>query len=167
MKRNLLKTTLFGSLFMLGLVFISVSCEKTPKEKKETPEATNEVLVYQEKFNELMKETVAVHDEVMPKMSSLLGLIVTVEASDTMDKELQNELLEKLKDAHSHMMSWMKGLSGDFSREEVNGKIATQDLEELKIKLEKLENSYLDAQNMSKKMNSSIENAEAAVAELK
>lgn len=167
MKRSFLKNAFIASFLMLNTALIGISCENAPKEKKENSEVSDETLAYQEKFNNLMKENVAIHDEVMPKMTKLLGLIVTVEASDTMDKELQNDLLEKLKDAHSHMMSWMKNLSSEFSRDEVGGKIATVELENLKIKLAKLENSYQDAQEMSGKINESIEKAEAAVAELK
>ena len=167
MKKNFFTKSILSLLVIGGIAFTNVSCEEAPKEKENTSNSSDEVSKYQEKFNSLMKENMEVHDEVMPKMTTLNSLLTTVEASDTMDEELQLELIAKMKDAHSHMMSWMKSLSANFTREEVKGKIATEDIEELKLKLAKLEESYKDAKEMSKKFNKSIEEAEAAIADLR
>ncbi len=164
MNRNFLKNTLLGSLFMLGLALISVSCDEAPKEKKETTEVSSEVEAYQEKFNGLMKETVAVHDEVMPKMGEIKSLISKLGEAELAEEKAE-ELIGNLKDGHDHMMKWMKEFSSTFDRTEVNEGIAATDIETLDERLTALSQSYEDAIIMKNKINTSIEEASTALSE--
>ncbi len=164
MKRNFLKNVFFTCLLILGFAVITVSCDEAPKDKQETKEVNDQVLSYQKKFNQLMKETIAVHDEVMPKMGEIKSLISKLEEADV-DQEAASEVISALKDGHGHMMSWMKEFSGTFDRTEINEGIAETDLEVLDAKLENLIASYEDAQVMKNKVNSSVEKASAFLTE--
>ena len=90
-----------------------------------------------------MKKVMAIHDEVMPKMStigSLVGKLSELENDSTaMGKEYEEARIE-LQDAHKSMMDWMKGFGDRFDSDEIlNGKELTEqkqkwlDEEELKV----------------------------------
>jgi len=77
-----------------------------------------------------MKKVMAIHDEVMPKMStigSLVGKLSELENDSTaMGKEYEEARIE-LQDAHKSMMDWMKGFGDRFDSDEIlNGKELTE-----------------------------------------
>lgn len=104
-----------------------------------------------------MQEVMAIHDEVMPKMSQigkLVGQLKPMADSLGMDSP-QGKAMRDLQDANKSMMDWMQGIGKRFDADEImKGKALTEekqkwlDEEEEKVKI------------VRKKINSSISNAE-------
>jgi membrane-bound lytic murein transglycosylase B len=105
-----------------------------------------------------MQQVMAVHDEVMPKMSKLgqlVGKLKPMADSLGMDSPQGKAMLD-LQDANKSMMDWMQGIGKRFDADEImKGKALTEekqkwlDEEEEKVNVAK------------EKINSSIANAEA------
>lgn len=90
-----------------------------------------------------MKEVMAIHDEVMPKMGRFGKLISELKSKeDSTEIGLRyKEAREDLQAAHKLMMEWMQGFGKNFDSEEIlDGKELTVekqkllDAEEAKIK---------------------------------
>ncbi|AKA34770.1 hypothetical protein VC82_1127 [Flagellimonas lutaonensis] len=90
-----------------------------------------------------MQEVMAIHDEVMPKMSKLGKLVAELKTKvDTTETGRQYEAAMKdLQAAHKAMMDWMQGFGDRFDSDEIlNGKELTPqkqqwlDEEEEKVK---------------------------------
>lgn len=125
------------------LLTLSFSC----KEKEKEVEGSSQ-----------MEQVMAIHDEVMPKMSTLGKLVGELNTKiDTTEMGLKYEAAMKdLQAAHNSMMDWMKGFGDRFDSDEIlNGKALSDekqkwlDLEEVKVK------------DLKEQINSSIANAEA------
>lgn len=125
------------------LLTLSFSC----KEKEKEVEGPSQ-----------MEQVMAIHDEVMPKMSTLGKLVGELNTKiDTTETGLKYEAAMKdLQAAHNSMMDWMKGFGDRFDSDEIlNGKALSDekqkwlDLEEVKVK------------DLKEQINSSIANAEA------
>ncbi len=134
----------FFSILALVVLIGSISCKD---EKKEAAKATNEQ----------MKKVMAIHDEVMPRMSAMGSMIGELSSKeDSTEIGLQYKAARRdLQDAHKAMMDWMQGFSSRFDPDEIlNGKELTEqkqiwlDEEEEKVKA------------LREQINSSIENAE-------
>lgn len=129
-------------LLAATLVLLSFSC----KEEKET------------ESNDLMKQVMAIHDEVMPKMGKLGQLVGKLKPmADSLGLESpQGKAMKDLQEANMSMMDWMQGFGDRFDSDEImKGKELSDekkkwlDEEEEKVSLVK------------EKINSSIANAEA------
>lgn len=104
-----------------------------------------------------MKEVMAIHDVVMPKMSKLGSLVgeLNDKENDSTDLRIQYEQARKdLQAANKSMMDWMQNFGNRFDPDEIlNGKELSDqkkqwlDEEEEKVKA------------LQKEINSSIENA--------
>ncbi len=136
MKKNLI-------LLLAIITLINISCKE---EKKVATEPTQ------------MQNVMAVHDEVMPKMSEIGKLITSLKPmADSTETGLQyRETINELKNANKSMMDWMQGFGDKFDSDEVlSGKALSPekqnllDIEEEKIK------------EVANLMNSSIAKAEA------
>lgn len=148
---------------IVSLVFLIVasSCKEESEEAKA--------------FDAQMKETIQIHDDVMPKMSSINNLITKLEAKqqeleqaeevDTEQVEMYQGAINNLKDAHDLMMSWMKNFSDSFSRTEINQGLTTTDADSIKSKLETLEVQYKSAKAMKEGINEAIGNAKILLEE--
>lgn len=105
-----MKKTLF--LFVATLSMIAFSC------KEEKSENTTQ-----------MKKVMAIHDEVMPKMStigSMVGELSSKEDSTAMGLKYLDARSD-LQAAHKSMMNWMKGFGDRFDSDEIlNGKELTE-----------------------------------------
>lgn len=128
------------TIFILIASFIS--CKQ---EKKEDTKPTQ------------MENVMAIHDEVMPKMSAINSLIKKLDIKvDSTDTGLKYEKSKKdLQASNKTMMDWMKGFGDRFNSDEImKGKALTDekkkwlDEEEEKIK------------SLRDQINSSIKNAE-------
>ncbi len=68
-----------------------------------------------------MKEVIAIHDQVMPKMGTLARL--ARELNEKMEAEGENDEIEQaVKDlgaAKTNMMDWMRDFGGKFSADEI------------------------------------------------
>ncbi|MCL6267504.1 hypothetical protein [Flagellimonas myxillae] len=104
-----------------------------------------------------MEQVMAIHDEVMPKMSTLGKLVGELKTKvDTTEMGLKYEAsMRDLQAAHTAMMDWMKGFGDRFNSDEIlNGKELTEqkqkwlDEEEVKVKA------------LKEQINSSIQNAQ-------
>ncbi len=104
-----------------------------------------------------MKEVMAIHDEVMPKMGTIGKLVSELKPKvDSTETGIENgKAMKDLQTAHKSMMDWMKGFGDRFNSDEIlNGAALTEQKqewlneEEKKVKALKLQ------------INSSIENAE-------
>ena len=143
-------------------VIILLSCQDKPSEEAVA-------------FDSKMKETIQIHDDVMPKMSEINSLISQLEAkkaeleeAEELDQEQINLLdltITNLKEAHDLMMSWMKNFSNTFSRSEINDGLTTTDMDSIKAKLKTLEAQYKSAESMKEAIIQSVENAKTILAE--
>ena len=134
----------FFSILAVAILISSISCKD---EKKEAVKASNEQ----------MKKVMAIHDEVMPKMSAMGRMVGELSSKeDSTEIGLQYKAARRdLQDAHKTMMDWMQGFGSRFDSDEIlNGKELTEqkqiwlDEEEEKVKA------------LREQINSSIENAE-------
>lgn len=68
-----------------------------------------------------MAEVVAVHDEVMPRMSEIGKLVAKLKPmADSTETGLPYlKAMQDLQDAHAAMMDWMKGFGDRFDYEEI------------------------------------------------
>jgi outer membrane translocation and assembly module TamA len=93
-------------LFIVG--FVVISC----KEEKRTETSQ-------------MKKVMAIHDEVMPKMSTLGNMVADLsEKEDSTEIGIKYmEARKELQEAHKSMMDWMRGFGERFDSDEIlNGK---------------------------------------------
>jgi hypothetical protein len=105
-----------------------------------------------------MKEVMAIHDEVMPKMSKIGRLVATLRKKIDTDQGTaeDKQAMEDLQDANKSMMDWMQGFGKNFDSEEImDGKTLTSEKQKLLDEEEKKINI------VKEKMNTSIAKAEA------
>lgn len=138
-------------LFTLNLFiafFILTSCTETQPEEAKV-------------FDQKMTETIAIHDEVMPEMSRITNLIQTLESQvDSTNANLYKPVILDLKTGHDKMMEWMKDFGDDFSKTEINDGIKLNNVDSLKSRLEVLENSKKQAEDMKNHIQEAIKKAE-------
>ncbi len=118
-------------VFLFLFTTIVISCKE---EKKEDPSAAT------------MKEVLAVHDEVMPKMSTIGKLVAQLKSKvDTTEQGMAYEkAMKDLQESNKEMMEWMQGFGDRFDSDEImNGKELTAEkkrwLKEEKQKIEALQ----------------------------
>ena len=141
---------ILSKLCLFSLAIVALSCAKeTPQEVK--------------KFKTLMGETIEIHDEVMPKMSSLNQNIQKLDTLKSIDSLKQQQAIKDLKSAHDQMMSWMKDFSNTFTRAEINQGLQTENLDSIKLKLNELKNLNSEATKMKKAILNSLEEAQMLV----
>ena len=123
----MLKTPFYTLIALLSVGLLSLGC------KGETPPSESNK----------MAEVIAVHDEVMPKMSEIGKLVAQLKPmADSSETGLPYlKAMRDLQDAHAAMMDWMKGFGDRFDYEEVMEgkplspeKIAILKDEEVKVK---------------------------------
>lgn len=134
----------FLSLIAVVFLISNISC----KDEKKADENASK--------NQMAK-VMAIHDEVMPKMSvmgKMVGELSSKEDSTELGLQYKNAR-KGLQDAHKAMMDWMQGFGNRFDSDEIlNGKALTPqkqswlDEEEVKIKA------------LREQINTSIANAE-------
>lgn len=134
-------------VFVSFLVFNFSSCKQDKKDEVKT---------------DSMKEVMAIHDEVMPKMGSVGKLVSELSAKkDSTETGAGYDLAKKeLQAANKSMMDWMHDFGDRFTTDEImNGKELSPEkqlwLAEEKAKIEAIRAQY----------NSSIKNAEKLLAE--
>lgn len=106
-----------------------------------------------------MQKVMAIHDEVMPKMSQLGDLVGELNEKENDSTEIGQKYMQARKDlqaAHKSMMDWMQNFGNRFDPEEIlNGKALSEQkkqwLDEEEEKVKKLKNDIIQ----------SIENAES------
>ena len=112
-------------LFLSALITLTYSCKEEDKE------------------NSQMKQVMAIHDEVMPKMGTIGKLVSQLDEKITNDPASDSlaDAREDLKAAHKAMRDWMKGFGERFDGDEIlKGKALTPekqkwlDEEEAKVK---------------------------------
>lgn len=93
----------------------------------------------------MMKEVLAVHDEVMPKMSKISKLVATLKPKvDSTERGMAYErAMKDLQESNMEMMDWMQNFGNRFEPDEImNGKELTSEkkrwLKEEKQKIEAL-----------------------------
>jgi len=105
-----------------------------------------------------MKQVMAVHDEVMPKLGKIGSLVAQLRKKIDSDQggAVEKKAMEDLQDANVSMMEWMQGFGDRFDSEEIiNGKALTEEKKQwLKEEEEKVK-------IVAEKINSSIAKAEA------
>lgn len=127
--------------FVLVLaVLLAFQCKETKTESEATAEET---LVSKEGAS--MKAVIAIHDEVMPKMSDISSLVAELKpiADTAAAGDPHIKAMEDLQAAHNSMMDWMKNFGENFSYEEtMKGKALTPEkqaiLEEEAVKVEEM-----------------------------
>ena len=105
-----------------------------------------------------MKEVMAIHDELMPKMGTIGKLVSQLDEKITNEASSDNYATarEELKAAHKAMMDWMKGFGDRFDGDEI---LKAKALTETKQKW--LDEEETKVKTLRNQINSSIENAEA------
>ena len=104
-----------------------------------------------------MKQVMAIHDEVMPKMGTIGKLVGELKPKvDSTETGIAYEMAMKdLQAAHKSMMDWMKGFGDRFTSDEIlNGAELTK---EKQMWLNEEEKKVIA---QKKQINTSIENAE-------
>ena len=114
-------------LFIFSVLILSC------KEEKKDPSA------------EQMKEVLAVHDEVMPKMNTISKLVAQLKpkVDSTEQGMVYEKAMKELQESNTEMMDWMQRFSNRFDSDEImNGKALTPEkkrwLQEEKQKIEAL-----------------------------
>lgn len=138
-------------LILLCAILAFASCKNETKKEESAQGA------------EKMQEVVAVHDEMMPKMTTIGKL--SGELKERLDAEVMKdsakiEAMDDLKEAHNAMMDWMRNFGNDFTFEEIN---KSKSLSE--EKMETLDEYEVSVQKMKEKMNTAIENARQVLAD--
>lgn len=136
-------STIFALILTASILF---SCKQDKKEAD----------------NGQMKEVVAIHDEVMPKMGKigkLVGELVAKEDSTAVGQRYA-QARKDLQAAHKSMMDWMQGFGSRFDADEIlNGKALTDE------KKQWLNEEEVKVKALRTQVDTSIENAEALLAE--
>ncbi|UZO80362.1 hypothetical protein NBT05_15570 [Aquimarina sp. ERC-38] len=114
----------------------------------------------EQQFDQLMNEVIAVHDEVMPKMTDMSQLISELkQKTDTTATGLAyGEAKDDLEASYDFMMEWMRDFSDKFPPEEV---VTEKDEELFNKKLQMLEEEKVEVTLLKDQINTSIENAKA------
>lgn len=105
-----------------------------------------------------MQQVMAVHDEVMPKMSTIGKLVGELnDKVDSTETGLKYETAKRdLQAAHKTMMDWMQGFGNRFDSDEIlNGKELTAEKQQWLNEEEEKVNA------LQEKIKTSIEQAEA------
>jgi hypothetical protein len=136
-----------SKLLITGILvaFLIFAC----KEEKKSPDVSQD--------NNKMDQVMAIHDEVMPKMSTIGKLVgeLKPKADSTELGQKYQKAMTDLQDAHKAMMDWMQGFGDRFDSDEIlNGKELTAEKKEWLIEEEEKVKALKD------QINSSIENAE-------
>ena len=131
---------------ILYFTILAISFTSCKQEKKEDAQPTQ------------MEQVMAIHDEVMPKMSTINSLIEKLnDKVDTTEIGIKYEKAKAdLQAANKTMMDWMVGFGDRFDTDEImKGKALTDEkqkwLDEEEVKIKELQNQ----------INRSIKNAEA------
>jgi len=108
-----------------------------------------------------MKEVMAIHDEVMPKMGTISKLVAALKpmVDSTSSGVEYQKAMRDLQGAHKSMMDWMKGFGDRFDSDEIlNGKELTsqkqlwlnEEEEKVKALREEINNSIANAEDLLK-----------------
>ncbi len=111
-----------------------------------------------------METVIAVHDELMPKMTEIgvLRQKLMDAVPDSTATEAQNKVILDLKEANAAMMQWMKDFGADFDFEEIaQGKPLDKDKKDL------LDTYQKSVNDLKKQMLSSLENGQTLFDSLK
>lgn len=104
-----------------------------------------------------MEMVIAIHDEVMPKMSTISKLVSELKpiVDSTGTENEYAESMKELQEAHKSMMDWMRGFGDRFDYDEIqNGKELSPE------KQEWLDEEEVKVKALRDQINSSIANAE-------
>ena len=83
-----------------------------------------------DQYNSLFTEVIALHDELMPKMSNLSEFQEQLEAEDSLDQADQ-VILSNLKAADTRMMDWMHDFTDTYVKDRTPvAKMTAQELEQ-------------------------------------
>lgn len=137
-------------ILSMALSLLTVGC-KEEKKPEATPVANNQ-----------MKEVMAIHDEVMPKMGKVGRLVGKLKAMvDTTEQGKRYEkAMRDLQTANTSMMKWMQDFGDQFDSDEIlNGK----ELSEQKKLLLNVEEDNI--KKVKQQIESSIAAAEALLQE--
>lgn len=133
------------------LLFAVILCSAACKEEKKAPENTT-----------LMNQVMAIHDEVMPKMSTVGKLIEELNRKATTAEKAPRykAAIQDLQAANTAMMEWMENFSDRFDSEEIlNSKTLTarkqawlrEEEEKVKILREQIHTSIKNAEALLNK----------------
>src|SRR5690606_29221491 len=109
-----------------------------------------------------MQEVMAVHDELMPKMSEISNLMGQLEAKiDSTEATIKYQKAKKdLESAHMAMMDWMKDFGTKFDSDEI---LKSKELSEEKKKL--LNQEQKEVIELEEQIEASIANAKKLLSE--
>jgi len=139
------------SILICTVLFLSFSC----KEEKKAPEGPTQ-----------MKKVMAIHDEVMPKMSSInqisRKLRAYAEQHPDMPAERREEIestVQQLSEAEEGMMKWMSQAPSQYKklREEKSEEALMQFLEEQEAVIKKVRANMLQAIDDGKALLSTLQ----------
>lgn len=107
-----------------------------------------------------MEQVVAVHDELMPKMSEIASMIAKLEANidSTNVDSVKVKAIADLKMANGSMMTWMKDFGSAFESDEImNGAALSEE------KMNTLATFEKSANELRNQMETAIQNALSAL----
>lgn len=108
------------SFYYLIVIFITISCSTSTRE---SDAESGNLSPEQQKVSDLEEQVIEVHDEVMPRMGTLVSLkeqlesenikLESSEQAGAQDQVIVNSLvMENLDTAHESMMDWMRNFQG-------------------------------------------------------
>lgn len=142
--------TSFKSVFLVIIIAcFGLSC-KEEKKQAEQPNTSQ------------MKEVLAIHDAIMPKMGVIGNLVGKLKSKiDTTQQGMVNEkAMKDLQTANKDMMDWMQGFKKRFDSEET-----MQDKALSEEKKQWLNEEMVKIEALRENINTSIENAKALLKE--
>lgn len=139
-------------LTVFFIVLLSYSC----KEEKKSTESSADT--------SQMELVMAIHDEVMPKMSTIGKLVAELKpkVDSTETGQMYQKAMVDLQDSHKAMMDWMQGFGNRFDSDEIlNGKLLTakkkawlsEEEEKVKALREQINTSISKAEEILKEAN--------------
>ena len=135
-------------LLLAAIVFSVVAC-KNKETEPEAPVGPTQ-----------MEQVVAIHDELMPQMSTIGEMIAKLEANidSTNVDSVKIKAIADLKSANESMMSWMKDFGATFESDEIMKGAELSD--EKKAALNEFE---LSVHALKAEMQTAMENARATL----
>jgi len=136
-------------LLIVGAIALSVVACKNKEAEPEVPAGPTQ-----------MEAVVAVHDELMPKMSEIGQLISKLESNidSTNVDSVKVKAVMDLKDANMSMMNWMKDFGAAFESDEImNGAPLSEE------KKQTLDQFQASVNALKAEMESAMENGAAAL----
>ena len=112
----------------------------------------------QNQYNSLFEEVIAVHDEIMPKMTQLSKLQLQIKTDTLIQVDTKDEALKKLQASDDRMMTWMHTFTDEYVKD--RKPVSKMSQTELENSIEGLHTELEEVESLREFTYSSIDLAE-------